>query len=113
MLTSREINEIFEKAVKNSPELAKLFREHPERIEMYKWKIADVWDDGGGSSLNEEDVAQQCRACKTCRFAERSKPPFEKLPYAPYCMIYNEADSQRKPIKVYFGGEECEFYEKG
>lgn len=110
MLTNREINELFEKAVKNSPELAKVFKEHPDRIELYKRKIADVWDEGGG--FTEEEVARHCKPCKTCMFAH-GKPPFEDLPNKAYCMIYSKDDSNGKPPEVYYDGEECDFYEKG
>ena len=100
------IDERIEQEIKRNPELAKVFKEHPERKEMYKQKI-----------LESENETWGCRRinpkwCQTCRFAH-GKPPFEDLPNKAYCMIYSKDDSNGKPPEVYYDGEECDFYEKG
>lgn len=100
------IDERIEREIGRNPELAKVFKEHPERKEMYKQKI-----------LDSENEVWGCRRinpqwCQTCMFAH-GKPPFEDLPNKAYCMIYSKDDSNGKPPEVYYDGEECDFYEKG
>lgn len=104
-MTYDEASKMVEKEIKRNPELAKVFKEHPERKEMYKQKILDSWDEVWG-----------CRGinpkwCQTCMFAH-GKPPFEDLPDKAYCMIYSKDGGEAKPDEVYYDGEECEFYEK-
>lgn len=104
-MTYDEVSVLVEKEIERNTELAKVFKEHPERKEMYKQKILDSWDEVWGCrSINPI-------SCQTCMFAH-GKPPFEDLPNKAYCMIYSKDDGEAKPPEVYYDGEECEFYEK-
>lgn len=105
-MTYDEASKMVEKEIKRNPELAKVFKEHPERKEMYKQKILDSWDE----VLGCRDINPKW--CQTCMFAH-GKPPFEDLPDKAHCMIYSENSGEMKPDEVYYDGEECEFYEKG
>lgn len=44
-MTYDEASKMVEKEIKRNPGLAKMFKEHPERKEMYIHKILDSWDE--------------------------------------------------------------------
>lgn len=104
-MTYDEASKMVEKEIKRNPGFAKIFKEHPERKEMYIHKILDSWDEVLGCTRPNPIW------CQTCMFAH-GKPPFEDLPDKGHCMIYSRSSGEMKPKEVLFDGEECEFYEE-
>lgn len=98
-----DFDKMIEEEIKRNPELAKLFKEQPEKKAMYKHKLIDTWDEVLGCTQPNPVW------CKTCRFSQ-GKPPFEDAPDKSYCMIYSKDEGEMKPKEVYFDGEECDFY---
>ena len=95
-----------EKILKSNSELRQVFKEHPERKELYIQKMKD-----------SENASTGCRGinpafCKKCAFSH-GEPPFADLPEKAYCEVYAHGTTNGKPPDVYYDGAECEFYMKG
>lgn len=94
-----------EEILAENEELRKVFEENPEKKELYKFKILDAGEGGGGRTPSQHF------SCLTCMFAE-TIDPIGRQPQTRYCMIYGAKDSHGKPDEVLYGGEPCEYYER-
>lgn len=82
--------------------MRKLFEEHPEKKELYKFKILD------SESSYIPGVPLTTKQCETCIFC-LVRPPFGRLPNNAHCRIY---DNSGKPSTILYDGEPCEYYER-